>query len=272
MPELPEVETVRRMIAPVIVGKTVSRAIMGRPCGVFLTPAPELAKRLSGATVRSVERHGKYLILDCAERGEMVVHLGMTGNLYAVANGGTDRHTHMVLELGAGQPMICFRDPRTFGKLQWLEPGTRASNPRLTRLGPDALGISGEGLRAGLRGRKTSVKAVLLDQSVFAGIGNIYADEGLFRSGIRPGRAAERVTGPEADRLAENIRKVLLRAIEKGGSSISDFRHPDGESGYFQIEHLVYGREGEPCRTCGTPIRRKVVAQRSAHYCPKCQR
>jgi len=152
----------------------------------------------------------------------------------------------------------------------WLEPG--ASHPRLDRLGRDALDIDGEFLFESRRARRTPIKALLLSQEVIAGVGNIYADEALFLAGVRPGRSAARVTRGECDAIADSLRRVLARSIETGGASISDYVAPDGSDGAYQNERRVYARAGEPCLVCGAPIRRKVVAQRGTHYCPRCQR
>jgi formamidopyrimidine-DNA glycosylase len=162
------------------------------------------------------------------------------------------------------------RDVRKFGKVILLSPGER--HPRLELLGEDALSVSGELLFKATRKRRATIKALLLDQSVIAGCGNIYADESLFLAGVRPGRGAGRVTRLECDRIAEALRRVLERSIESGGSTISDYVAPDGQEGAYQDERRVYARDGEPCLECGTEIRKKVVAQRGTHYCPSCQR
>jgi formamidopyrimidine-DNA glycosylase len=172
--------------------------------------------------------------------------------------------------LSGGGPKVFFRDVRKFGKVKWLAPGER--DPRLDRLGTDALALSGEELFGAARGRKATIKALLLDQSIAAGVGNIYADEALFLAGVRPARAAGRVTRRECDAIVDGLSRVLLRSIETGGSSISDYVAPDGADGGYQDERRVYGRTGEACLVCGEPIKRRVVAQRSSHYCARCQR
>jgi formamidopyrimidine-DNA glycosylase len=181
-----------------------------------------------------------------------------------------DAHTHLHFRFSDGGPDVFLRDVRKFGKVEWMAPGR--SNPRLEKLGPDALVVSGGALFEARRGRKTSIKALLLSQQVVAGVGNIYADEALFLAGVRPGRRAARVTRRECDALAESLRHVLNRSIETGGSSISDYVAPDGRDGRYQDERRVYARTGEPCHACGTPIRKRVLAQRGTHYCPTCQR
>jgi formamidopyrimidine-DNA glycosylase len=181
-----------------------------------------------------------------------------------------DRHTHLRLEFADAGPAVLFRDVRKFGKVQLLAPGERSE--RLDRLGTDALAITGADLFGATRGRSAAVKTLLLDQALVAGTGNIYADEALFLAGVRPRRPAGRVTRAEYDRIAEALRRVMLRSIETGGSSISDYVAPDGSDGAYQDERCVYAREGEACSRCGTRIRRSVLGQRSAHWCPGCQR
>jgi formamidopyrimidine-DNA glycosylase len=221
----------------------------------------------------------------------LLLHLGMTGQLFGerassvrLLSAATraalapeaqpaftpDAHTHLVLEFEDGPPRVFFRDVRKFGKVRLLAPGQR--DARLDKLGPDALAIGGAELFAGTRGRKVAVKSLLLAQQVVAGVGNIYADEALFLAKVRPTRAAGRLTRRECDALAKAIQQVLLRSIETGGSSISDYVAPDGADGAYQDERQVYARKGEPCPKCGAPIKRTVIAARSTHYCARCQR
>jgi formamidopyrimidine-DNA glycosylase len=181
-----------------------------------------------------------------------------------------DRHTHLRLEFADRGPGVLFRDVRKFGKVQLLAPGERSE--RLEKLGTDALVITGAALFAATRGRKAAIKTLLLDQAIVAGTGNIYADEALFLAGVRPRRPAARVTSAEYERIAEAVRSVMLRSIETGGSSISDYVAPDGSDGAYQDERRVYAREGEACQRCGGRIRRTLLGQRSAHWCPGCQR
>lgn len=291
MPELPEVEITRRQLAPVFVGRRIERISTTEPSYFFLTPPAELRARLVGRRVVGLERIGKYLMAVLDDGSRLLLHLGMTGQLFAEGAAsvallsrtgqGTlnpdrqvaftaDHHTHLVFHLEGAGGDVFFRDPRKFGKVQWLAAGR--SSPRLLRLGPDALEVAGEALWAATRSRRAPIKSVLLDQSVLAGVGNIYADEALFLAGVRPGRSASRVTRAEAARLAEALRAVLARSIETGGSSISDYVQPTGERGAYQDERRVYARTKMPCLRCQTPIARKVIAQRSSHYCPRCQR
>ncbi len=290
MPELPEVETTRRRIAPLLVGKRIARLSTTRPSYFFLTAPEQLRERLEGRRIERLDRVGKYLVAALDDGARLLLHLGMTGQLFsseatsvrllsATARASLppdaqrsfepDDHTHLRFEMEGGGPRIYFRDVRKFGKVQWLAPGE--PNERLDRLGTDALELSGESLFRANRKRRVSIKAMLLDQTVAAGVGNIYADEALFLAGVRPGRAAGRVTRRECEAIVTGLRRVLLRSIETGGSSISDYVAPDGADGGYQDERRVYGRAGEPCRVCGQPIKRRVIAQRSTHYCASCQ-
>jgi formamidopyrimidine-DNA glycosylase len=291
MPELPEVEVTRRRIAPLLVGRKIARLRTTADSYFFVTKAAKLRKALCGRSVSTLERHGKYLVAWLDDGARLVIHLGMTGQLFsadarsprllsATARSSLspeeqredftpDLHTHLRFEFADGGPGVYMRDVRKFGKVILLAPGE--DHPRLDRLGVDALEVTGNLLFEASRKKKAAIKALLLDQSVIAGCGNIYADEALFLAGVRPGRAAGRVTRVECDRIAEALRRVLLRSIESGGSSISDYIAPDGEDGAYQDERRVYARAGEACRECGTEIRKKVVAQRGTHYCPSCQ-
>lgn len=288
MPELPEVEVTRRLLAPRVVGRRIERVRCGPPSYFFLTPPRRLVAALTGCEISSLERQGKYLLMGLADGQRVLLHLGMTGQLFMAGavsprlmtlahhpegNSGAaerDRHTHLELEFADGPPGLRFRDVRKFGKVRLLAPGK--GDTRLDKLGLDALQADGELLYERSRKRSVPVKTLLLDQGVLAGVGNIYADEALFMSGIRPTRGARRVKREEYLVLADNVQRVLLRSIETGGSSISDFIAPDGKDGQFQDERKVYAREGEACGVCATPIVRVVIGQRSSHYCPHCQR
>lgn len=268
MPELPEVETVRRQLSPTLVGKKILRVECGKPSYFFLTAPRRLKAELEGKTVRTLERHGKALIAGLSDGSRLLLHLGMTGQLVARAL-PQDGHVHLVLHLPKDK-LVSFRDVRKFGKVEWLAPGKVSK--RLDKLGPDALGIEGDELHSALRGRRIAVKSALLNQTVLAGVGNIYADEALFSAGIRPTRAAGKLTKAEVERLATEIRELLARAVKSGGSTINDYLKPDGELGGFQDFHRVYGKGQEPCPICETPITRKVIGGRSSHYCSSCQR
>jgi len=289
VPELPEVEVTRRRVAPLLVGRRIAEVRTGPPSYFFLTAPAVLRRRLAGRTVERLDRVGKYLLAALDSGETLLLHLGMTGQIFGsdVVSSRRlnlkrrarlepaeafepDAHTHLCLRFEGGGPELMFRDVRKFGKVRLLPRG--GSDPRLAKLGEDALDVTGAHLFEASRGRRACLKALLLDQSVLAGVGNIYADEALHLARLSPLRVARRLKRAEADRLAESVRQVLLGAIAAGGSSISDFIHPDGSAGDYQSEHLVYGRGGQPCPSCGRPIVRRVVAQRSTHFCSRCQR
>ena len=292
VPELPEVEVTRRELEPQLVGRTIARIRTTAQSYFFITPPATLRKRLLGRRGVSLTRFGKYLVLELDDAARVLLHLGMTGQLffagsasaklYGTLRGVTlapdlqrerfepDAHTHLVLEFEDAGPSLFFRDVRKFGKVELLNGG--AACARLDKLGVDALAASGAMLHAAASGRSISVKSLLLDQSVLAGVGNIYADEALFLSGIHPRRRARRLKPAECDALVAALQRVMLRSIETGGSSISDFVRPTGERGAYQDERRVYGRTAEACSVCETPIRRIVLGQRSTHFCPTCQR
>ncbi|MBW2313643.1 MAG: bifunctional DNA-formamidopyrimidine glycosylase/DNA-(apurinic or apyrimidinic site) lyase [Deltaproteobacteria bacterium] len=290
MPELPEVEVTRRRIAPALVGRTIRSVRTTKPSYFFLTPPATLRRRLAGRTVSGLERHGKYLIAGLDDGARVLLHLGMTGQLFpagasslrllsATARAALapdaqpefrpDAHTHLVWSFKDEGPEVFFRDVRKFGKVLWIAPGAECE--RLARLGRDALEMTGPELFDATRKRTVAIKSLLMAQSVVAGVGNIYADEALFLAGVRPTRRAAKVTRAECDRLAREIRRVMLRSIETGGSSISDYVAPDGSDGAYQDERRVYARAGEPCLVCETPVKKIVLGARGTHYCPRCQ-
>ena len=281
----------RLRIAPLLEGRTLAEVHTTRRSQFFLTPPQTLRRRLAGRTVRGLARRGKYLVATLDDASRLVLHLGMTGQLFssdatsprllsatrraALApedqrHFRPDAHTHLRLGFEDSGPEVLFRDVRKFGKVLLLGPGQRSE--RLDRLGIEALELSGQDLFRATRGRKLAIKSLLLDQSVVAGSGNIYSDEALFLAGVRPTRRAGRITRRECEHISEEIKRVMLRSIEAGGSSISDFVAPDGRDGGYQDERRVYAREGEPCHRCARRIRRVVIGQRSTHYCPGCQR
>ncbi len=292
MPELPEVEVTRRQLAPMLVGRVVRRVATTRDSYFFLTSPRILRRRLRGRRFDGLERLGKYLVALLDDGQRLLLHLGMTGQLFgsapakprkpgpapdALSPGEAplgvfkpDEHTHLSLSFDDCGPDVLFRDVRKFGKVKLLARGEECL--RLDRLGVDALDVTAEDLWSRTRSRRAPIKSLLLDQSVIAGIGNIYADEALFLARVRPTRRASRLTREQARCLVESLKAVLWQALELGGSSVSDYVHPDGGAGSYQEEHRVYGREAEPCRTCGALIKRTKIAQRSSHYCPGCQR
>lgn len=291
MPELPEVEVTRRIIEPLLCGRVLREVVVSKPSYFFLTPPAALRRALKGRTIERLERVGKYLLAAMDNHQRLLLHLGMTGQLFssnahsprllsataratlapeAQSAFAPDLHTHLCFHFLDGGPSVFFRDVRKFGKVRLL--GVNETDPRLEKLGPDALSIEAQTLQKTGAKRKAPVKALLLDQGVLAGVGNIYADEALSIAHVRPARPAHKVTRAEWEVIAAGVRQVLARSIETGGSSISDYLRPDGKDGGYQDERRVYGREGEPCKACGARIERIVIATRSSCYCPRCQR
>ncbi len=267
MPELPEVETVVRHLHPRLAGRRVRRIERARP-GVWIPSPPDAADRWRGRLIRGVERRGKWILVRGTENWRLAIHLRMTGHLEIVDTGAALRpHTHCVLELDRGQELR-FSDPRRFGRVLALGPG--AASP-LDRLGPEPFALDPATLHQGLAGRRAPLKAVLLDQSFVAGLGNIYVDEILFAAGVDPAMPARHLLRQEAQALVECMRALLSAAIAAGGSSVRDYRAPDGRAGRFQRRHRVYGRAGRPCPECGSRIRRRLLAGRGTHWCPWCQ-
>ena len=273
MPELPEVETVRRALVPAMEGRLIRDAHVGRPD--LRWPLPDrLAARLTGRMVGPLARRGKFLLLSLDGDETMLMHLGMSGSVRIHHDRPTiGTHDHMVLEMtGDGGPCwIVFNDPRRFG---WIDLFSDDPHPMLADMGPEPLGnaFSAATLIDGLAARRGPVKTALLDQRLVAGIGNIYACEALFGAGISPRRRGYTIRRQRAERLAAAIRDVLSRAIEDGGTSLRDHVQPGGEIGYFVQRLSVYGRAGEPCHVCGAGIRNIVQSGRSSFYCPGCQR
>ncbi len=276
MPELPEVETVRRGLHPVMAGHTIVQADINRPDLRFPLPA-NMKHRLEGATVLNLRRRSKYLLADLSTGETLLIHLGMSGRILISGQSlGTfyhdhpapQKHDHVVLHMSNGA-RITFNDARRFGAMDLF--ATSASHSLLTDLGPEPLGndFNETYLTAALASRKTPIKSALLDQHVVAGLGNIYVCEVLFRARIHPARLA---AATPAAPLVPLIREVLLEAIAAGGSSLKDYRQTDGELGYFQHRFQVYDRKGQPCPVCATPIERLVQSGRSSFYCPNCQR
>lgn len=278
MPELPEVETVRRGLSRFVVGQRVERVEVGRERTVRRTSRQAVIDGLTGTTVLAAERRGKYLLLPLDSGDEVMIHLRMSGQLL-VAPAGAPRpaHTHVVLHLDSGNE-LWFVDPRTFGEVVVFDPANAALEvPDVASLGPDPIadGISLPRFREILRSRRRLLKPLLLDQHVIAGIGNIYADEILHAARLRPDRHSDELSPPAERRLHASMVEILTAAIEAGGSTLRDAQYVDlfGAGGSYQDAHAVYGRAGERCRTCGVGwIRRTVTAQRSTHYCPRCQR
>lgn len=276
MPELPEVETVARGVHERIHGQQITEVWFSSHKQPFLTAPARQARLLEGRTVLAVHRTGKHIVAELARSphaaepdAEWIIHLGMTGRLLVCAPADeVVAHTHVRASLSGGRELR-FVDPRRFGRLAVRD---LAREPRFAAAGTEPLTIETEPFAALFHGRKLAIKAALLNQTLLTGVGNIYADESLFHAGIRPRRAAGRLSRAELERLRLALRRVLTRAIERGGSSVSDYVDANGVRGFFQLEHRVYQRTGEACLVCGTPIRRILVAGRGTHFCPVCQR
>src|SRR5215471_7315177 len=275
MPELPEVETVRRGLALKMTGRRIVQAELRRPDLRRPFP-PALAARLEGARIGALGRRGKYLLIELDRDGLLLLHLGMSGRVTASSATLPDAlHDHVVLKLDDGT-VIRFNDPRRFGLLDYVKRNEAAQHPLLAGLGPEPLEaeFNGAYLAGALAGKMTPIKSALLDQRIVAGLGNIYTCEALFRSEISPRRLAASIGRVRAQRLVAGIRTVLTEAIEAGGSSLRDYVQADGELGYFQHRWAVYGHEGDPCPgcDCGGAVRRIVQSGRSTFFCAKRQR
>ena len=291
MPELPEVETIARGLASRVTGDVIESVWLGSKPEPLKSAASEIVATLESKRIAGVRRVGKHIVFDLENGGrassrvkkkpdrkpskaepsalssvtaQWIVHLGMTGRmLVCKSDDALEKHTHAVARLASGRELR-FVDPRRFGRLS-VTQGFAAA-------GSDPLEVEFDRFVELFRGRKTPIKSALLNQNLLSGVGNIYADESLFRAGIRPRRRAASLTRKEFSRLYATVQEVLREAITAGGSSISNYVDADGEEGFFQFQHRVYGRENEPCLVCKTPIKRIVIAGRSSHYCPKCQK
>ncbi|MGA9334947.1 MAG: bifunctional DNA-formamidopyrimidine glycosylase/DNA-(apurinic or apyrimidinic site) lyase [Rudaea sp.] len=269
MPELPEVETTLRGIAPYLVGHRVVSLTIRQPRLRWPIPLA-LRRSLPGQTIEQVERRAKYLLVH-TKSGSALLHLGMSGSLRVLnADAVAGKHDHFDWRLDSGR-ILRFTDPRRFGCLLWQKPGQ--VHPLLANLGPEPLdpALDGKYLWERSRGRSAAVKTFLMDQQIVVGVGNIYAVEALFAAGIHPKRAAGSVSVARYERLADEIKRILGHAIARGGTTLRDFISPDGVPGYFEQELFVYGRAGQPCKVCATPIRCVAIGQRSTFYCPRCQ-
>jgi formamidopyrimidine-DNA glycosylase len=285
MPELPEVETIARGLAKRVVGDVIESVWLGQKKEPLKSPAAEIATVLEHSRIAEVRRLGKHIVFDldrsvpssnghnlkkagggAGSTAQWIVHLGMTGRLQVCdPHAEIANHTHAILKLSSGRELR-FVDPRRFGRL------SVASSGDFDATGVEPLEVDLDRFIELFRGRKTPIKSALLNQKLLRGVGNIYADESLFRAGIRPRRRAANITREQFAKLHAALKEVLREAIKLGGSSVSDYVNADGEEGFFQLRHRVYGRESEPCLVCKTPIKRVVIAGRSSHYCPKCQK
>ncbi len=272
MPELPEVETVRRSLELHILNRTVT-SVGGKDVALRRPLRPqELGEAMIGARLEAFRRRGKFLLADLDRGGSLLVHLGMTGRLHiAQSNEPRAAHTHLVLGLDDGRELR-YVDSRRFGLVDWLAPKTEAEDPSLRTLGLEPLHPQIVDLLPPiLHARRAPVKALLMDQRLVAGVGNIYAAEALFRAHVRPTRAGTRTSLARLADLARAVREVLSEAVEKGGTTLRDYATPEGEFGYFAVQLKVYGRQGEPCTACGTILRSATIAGRTTSWCPRCQ-
>ena len=289
MPELPEVETIARGLASRVTGDVIESVWLGSKPEPLKSAASEIVATLESKRIGAVHRVGKHIVFDLenggrmsspvarksrqksskasaplSDRAQWIVHLGMTGRMLVCnPDQALEKHTHAVAKLASGRELR-FVDPRRFGRLS-VAHGFEAA-------GSEPLEVELDAFIRLFRGRNTPIKSALLNQKLLRGVGNIYADESLFRAGVRPRRRAASLTRKELALLYAAVQEVLKEAIALGGSSVSDYLDADGQEGFFQLQHRVYGREGEPCLVCKTPIKRVVIAGRSSHYCPNCQK
>jgi formamidopyrimidine-DNA glycosylase len=271
MPELPEVETTRRGLVPHVVGRRIATITVYDPRLRWPVPAG-LGRRLAGRTIDALERRSKYLLFRLGSE-TLLVHLGMTGSLRVHSQAPPRRaHDHVDIVLDNGVTLR-YHDPRRFGAMLWL-PDSGAAHPLLAKLGPEPFdaAFDADYLWSATRRRGAAIKLALMDNHLVVGVGNIYANESLFRAGIRPMRPANRVARARLARLVTEVRATLADAIAKGGSTLRDYVDSAGAPGYFQLDYFVYGREGEPCRVCGSAIRMRRMGGRATSYCPRCQR
>lgn len=269
MPELPEVETLLRQLKGPLTGSRISKVCIhdGR---VLNVPASLCAARLKNQVFEKILRRGKYLCFDAGSR-QLWFHLGMTGRLF-LAPESSLAHTHLGIEFEGCRDRLFFSDPRRFGRVVYHEEGKTLLPEGILLTAPDPLEISADHFVRAFRGRTGRIKSLLLNQRLVSGIGNIYADESLFRAGIRPGKRASMLSRERLKTLYSSVLAVLSEAIKEGGSSIDDYRHLDGKKGGFQDRHRVYGRGGKPCPVCREPVKVAVISGRSSHYCPLCQK
>ena len=271
MPELPEVETTRRGIAPHVEGRQVSQVIV-RQEKLRWPVSPEITTQLPGLSIKQVKRRAKYLLLE-TDQGTLIIHLGMSGSLRIIAASvKPEKHEHVDIIFDNGQ-CLRYKDPRRFGSLLWSS--TAIENHKLIQhLGPEPLSdlFHIDDLYPKTKQKKTPIKSLIMDGQIVVGVGNIYASEALFQSGIHPKRAAQNISKKRLIKLVSAIKNILNQAIQQGGTTLKDFVNSEGNPGYFQQTLNVYGQKGKPCPICQTPIKQITLAQRSTFYCPQCQR
>lgn len=271
MPELPEVETTRLGLEPHVRNQSITELIVRRRD--LRQPVTRGISAIEGSRIARVERRSKYLLFELKDAGHLLFHLGMSGSL-RVAKPSEEwrKHDHVGITLANGR-QLRFHDPRRFGLMLWIK-GDPAKHPLLRQLGPEPLSndFTADYLKRACGKRNAAIKLVIMDAKVVVGVGNIYASESLFRAGISPRIAARRLSKPRLESLVAAIREVLAESIEQGGTTLRDFLNSEGNPGYFKQRLFVYGRKGEPCRVCGTPIRHAVMGQRATYWCPVCQK
>lgn len=272
MPELPEVETTRRGIEPHLVGVRIQEVIVRRHD--LRQPISKNLADIEGRRILGVSRRSKYLLVEIDDGSSVLIHLGMSGSLrISDPAEAWKKHDHFALTLANGK-QLRFHDPRRFGLVLRLTGADPLAHPLLKNLGPEPFDDAFDAgfLKSACGHRSAAIKLVIMDAKIVVGVGNIYASEALFRAGIRPATAAGKLTKPRCAKLVAAIRAVLTDSIEAGGTTLRDFLHADGEPGYFKQMLFVYGRKGEPCRVCGTPIRHAVLGQRATFWCSRCQK
>ena len=273
MPELPEVETTRRGIEPYLLGHKVHHVQIREKR--MRWPVDDAVQKISGHMIQGVQRRAKYILITC-NAGTLLLHLGMSGSLRICPHElALKKHDHFIISIDGGMEMR-LHDPRRFGAVLWhdVSEGSITEHPLLRHLGPEPLvdGFNPDYLAASCKGRKTSIKQHMMNNKVVVGVGNIYASEALFRSGIRPTRKAGNIAKTRLARLTMEIKQVLTESIKQGGTTLRDFLREDGKPGYFKQKLNVYDREGEPCRQCLASIKKTTISNRSTYFCPKCQR
>jgi len=278
MPELPEVETIAKGLRQTIIGKKVNNIQAIFP-NIVKQNIDIFKKAVAQKKIKEVRRRGKYLLIDLSGDRTILVHLGMTGNLLLQVRRQHqtnefkryDKHDHLIFCFLGSNAQLCYNDQRKFGKIKVFDTDKENQVPELTKLGPDAIDVTPAEFVELFRKRKGRIKSALLNQHIVAGLGNIYADESLFEARINPAQKIDRLSKPRLERLHKAINKILRKAIKAGGSSIDNYLNVDGRMGEFQLQHKVYGREGERCKRCGARIKRIKISQRSSYFCPTCQ-
>lgn len=274
MPELPEVEVLRRSLLPHLLGDRIERVVVTNPALREPVDAARLRRAVRGRDILGLRRRSKYLLIDLEGGWTVVVHLGMSGRLtLAPGDAPAEPHEHVAFHLRSGR-RLRLRDPRRFGLVFAVRTAEMETDPHFAHLGVEPLepGFSGDMLARAAEGRRGPVKAFLMDASVVVGVGNIYASETLYQAGVHPARSVARISRARWNRVADSAVAVLRQAITQGGTTLNDFADGEGNSGYFQVSLSVYDREGEPCKACGRPVRRIVQSNRSTYFCPQCQR